>query len=241
VLNDDLQKQIAFLGNLGNAHEIGGNGGGAATSNYLNIIVRRLQKDVEDLMKICQLTMVLDVKKITTDQRLDDDQIDSQWIIMKKNIRAELNKVDVELNQTSYEDRFKNGYVVIAKLLNMRDIIQKQIIFSCLYRKLLVWDDLNIHPGKYSSQTIVECCEIQIDFQEKLGYKPTTMQFEKVSLDQQGYFSPESEGKSCESTDTLKSFVKSFIDMEELIKKNFLMSQNNPEKIEEFNENNPVQ
>lgn len=124
-LSDDLQKQLVFLGNLGNANEIGGNGGGAATSNYMNIIVKRLQKDVEDLMKVCQLTMVLDVKKIATDQRLDEEQIDSQWILMRKSIRAELNKVDVELNQTSYEDRFKNGYVVIAKLLNMRDIIQK--------------------------------------------------------------------------------------------------------------------
>ena len=39
-------------------------------------------------------------------------------------IRTELNKVDNEMNAGG-EDRFKNGYIVISKLLNMRDILQK--------------------------------------------------------------------------------------------------------------------
>jgi hypothetical protein len=60
-------------------------------------------------------------------------------------------------------------------------------------------------------------------------------------LEQEGYFSPENEGKRCESTDTLESLIHSFIDMEDLIKKNFLMAKNAPDKIEEFNANNPVQ
>lgn len=65
--------------------------------------------------------MVLNVKKIVTDQKENDDQ----WTIMKKNIKDELNQVDVEINQTSIEDRLKTGYVLISKLLNMRDIIHK--------------------------------------------------------------------------------------------------------------------
>ena len=52
-LNEDMQKQIAVLGNLGNGLDIGGTGGGAITSNYLMLIVRQLQKDIEDLIKIC--------------------------------------------------------------------------------------------------------------------------------------------------------------------------------------------
>ena len=74
---------------------------------------------------------------------------------------------------TSYEDRLKEGYVQISKLLNMRDIIQKQIMFSCLYRKLLLWNDLNIHPGEYCPEKVVECSQILNDYQESLGYKPT--------------------------------------------------------------------
>jgi len=35
--------------------------------------------------------------------------------------------------------------------------------------------------------------------------------------------------------------VDSFLNMEDLIKKNFLMVQNSPDKINEFNDNNPVQ
>ena len=33
---------------------------------------------------------------------------------------------------------------IVAKMLNMRDNLQKQIFYSCLYRKLVVWADLNI-------------------------------------------------------------------------------------------------
>ena len=199
-LNEDLQKNINTLGNLKDGHDIGGNGGGTVTSNYMAIIIKRLQKDVEDLFKLCQLTMVLNVKKTVTDAKENDDQ----WTIMKKNIKDELNRVDIEMNQTSYEDRNKVGYVQIAKLLNMRDIVQKQIMFSCLYRKLLVWNDLSIHPGEYCPEKVVECSKILNDYQEKMGYKPTKIQFEKVTLDQPGYFSPESDGKRCESTDTFE-------------------------------------
>lgn len=114
-------------------------------------------------------------------------------------------------------------------------------MFSCLYRKLLVWNDLNIHPGEYCPDQIVDCSQILNDYQDQLGYKPSKLQFEKVKLNQLGYFSPENDEKRCESTDVFESMVSSFVDMEDLIKKNFLMTVNNPEKIVEFNENNPIQ
>ena len=203
----------------------------------MQITIKRLQKDIEDLFKICQMTMVLNVKKTVTDPKENEDQ----WTIMKKSIKDELNRAENQLSQTSNEDRLKEGYVQISKLLNMRDILQERIMFSCLYRKLLVWNDLNIHPGEFCHEKIVNCSQILEDYQEKLGYKPTKMQFEKVSLEEQGYFSPEVDGNRCNSTDTFEIVIQSFIDMEELIKKNFLMAVQSPEKIEEFNANNPVQ
>ena len=92
--NEDMQKGINTLSNLKDGHEIGGNGGGAVTSNYMIIIINRLQKDVEDLFKICQLTMVLDVKKSVRNSKENEDQ----WTIMRKNIKDELNRVDIALN-----------------------------------------------------------------------------------------------------------------------------------------------
>lgn len=187
----------------------------------MQIIIKRLQKDIEDLFKICQMTMVLNVNKTVTDPKENEDQ----WTIMKKNIKDELNRVENQLNQTSNEDRLKEGYVQISKLLNMRDILQERIMFSCLYRKLLVWNDLNIHPGEFCHEKIVKCSQLQETLHEKHKYKPTKMQFDKISLEEQGYFSPEIDGNRCNSTDTFEIVIKSFIDMEDLIKKNFLMVQ----------------
>ena len=76
---------------------------------------------------------------------------------------------------------------------------------------------------------------------DKSTHIPTKIQFEFVNLESSGYFSPDNDGKKCESTDTLDALVENFNDMEELIKKNFLLVQKSPEKIDEFNENNPVQ
>ena len=66
--------------------------------------------------------MVLNNKKINTDPKNTNDE-QREWIIMKKNIRTELNQVDMELNQTSHEDKLKDGYRIISKMLNMRDQI----------------------------------------------------------------------------------------------------------------------
>jgi hypothetical protein len=126
-------------------------------------------------------------------------------------------------------------------MLNMRDNLHSQIFQACLYRKLLVWNDLNIHPGEYCHQKVVDCIKMINEFQNKLNYKPTKLQFKELSLETPGYFSADKDSGSCESTETMTAMVDHFIDMEELIKKNFLMTQKSPEKIQEFNENNTVQ
>ena len=113
----------------------------------------------------------------------------------------------------------------------MRDNLQKQIFFSCLYRKLLMWNDLNIHPGEYCNDKVVECTKILNDFMDKDSHIPTKIQFEFVNLDTSGYFSADNDGKKCESTDTLDALVENFNDMEELIKKNFLLVKKSPEKV----------
>lgn len=79
------------------------------------------------------------------------------------------------------------------------------------------------------------------DYQDQLNYKPTKLQFKEVSLESPGYFSFDNGSGNCESTETMDAMVNNFVDMEELIKKNFLLTQTQPDKIRQFSENNPVQ
>ena len=113
-------------------------------------------------------------------------------------------------------------FSLIGKMLNMRDGLQKQIFHSSLYRKLIIWSDLNIQPDEYSHQKVVECINQINEFQEKLNYKPTKLEFQEVHLEMPGYFSFQ-ENAHCESTDTLDACIFAFLDMENLIKKNFMM------------------
>lgn len=64
------------------------------------------------------------------------------------------------------------------------------------------------------------------------------MQFEEVGLDSSGYFSFEGSGTECESTVTLDAMIGNFVDMENLIKKNFMMKS---EKLSKFSDSNPIQ
>lgn len=79
------------------------------------------------------------------------------------------------------------------------------------------------------------------DFQEKFSFKPTKLQFREISLETPGYFSYDNGSGTCESTETMDAMIENILDMEELIKKNFLMTIESPEKVKEFYDNNPVQ
>jgi len=63
------------------------------------------------------------------------------------------------------------------------------------------------------------------DFQERLNYKPTKLEFRHVTLETPGYFSYDNGSGNCQSTECLDALVDNFNDMEDIIKKNFLMSQ----------------
>jgi len=59
-------------------------------------------------------------------------------------------------------------------------------------------------------------------------------------LESPGYFSYDNGAGNCESTESLDALIENIVDMEVLIKKNFLLVQKAPEKINEFINNNPV-
>ena len=78
------------------------------------------------------------------------------------------------------------------------------------------------------------------DYQEKFNYKPTKLQFRDMSLDTPGYFSFDNGSGNCESTETLDAMIENIIEMEDLIKKNFMITVESPKKIKEFQNSNPV-
>lgn len=47
--------------------------------------------------------------------------------------------------------------MLLAKLMNMRENLLKQIFHSSLYRKLIIWNDLNIQCDEFVPQKIVQC------------------------------------------------------------------------------------
>jgi hypothetical protein len=42
-------------------------GGGEVKRNYMNLIIGRLQKDIEDIIGVCKKCMVLNLKKTVSD------------------------------------------------------------------------------------------------------------------------------------------------------------------------------
>lgn len=196
------------------------------------MLIKKLQDDIDGIMTIARKVMTLNMKKNAASK----DQDDQSWVLMKQQIINEAMKVLV-LSQDQSQDKF----MLISKLMNMRENLLRQIFNASLYRKLVIWNDLNIKPDEWGHQRVVDCVNRINDYQESLDYIPTKLEFEELTLDVPGYFSfseHSCSGTMAESTDTLDATIASFNEMENLIKKNFMMQ---PEKLEEFANNNPTQ
>jgi len=70
---------------------------------------------------------------------------------MRNNIKAEAQKI---LNQAQNDQHDK--FMLLAKLMNMKENLLLQIFKASVYRKLVVWKDLNIQLEEYQSYTVVE-------------------------------------------------------------------------------------
>jgi len=63
-LTGDLKKQVGILENLDNGDETQG-AGGDNRRDYFSMLIAKLQKDIEDNVRICQKVMTLNMKKTT--------------------------------------------------------------------------------------------------------------------------------------------------------------------------------
>ena len=108
-----------------------------------------------------------------------------------------------------------------------------------LHRKLVIWMDLNIQSDEFVHSKVVEAIRLITDLKEQLKYVPSKQFYHEVDLDTPGPYTASDESQSsAESVQSLEALCKSFLEMENLIKKNFKLSH---EKLMAFTESNPVQ
>lgn len=60
------------------------------------------------------------------------------------------------------------------------------------------------------------------DFKENQGYVPTKLQYDEVSAESPGFYGTEGNGRNESSVHVLETWCTNVLDMENVIKKNFL-------------------
>jgi|688.fasta_scaffold566704_2 hypothetical protein len=87
----------------------------------------------------------------------------------------------------------------IAKLMSMKDSLQGQIFMGVLYRKCIIWADLNITSGGkegedvYGHQKVVEIFAKISEYKQNLNYLPGKLTYEPITESTPGVYSSEGE------------------------------------------------
>ena len=126
---------------------------------------------------------------------------------------------------------------VIVKLMDIKDYLQTQLFSAVLYRKIVVWLDLNITSKDYKPEK--ECAlHTMIDEQRHApnGVIQTLLNYDVVDESHEGFFSQGTDAPT-EMVNSELAMVDAVLDLEKLAKKTFLYPD---EKIVQFKENNTV-
>ena len=65
------------------------------------------------------------------------------------------------------QDPNSDNFALLSKLLNLKDNLQKQVFMGVLYRKLIIWMDLNIQSDDFEHIKIVEAIAMIQDLKEE--------------------------------------------------------------------------
>lgn len=114
--------------------------------------------------------------------------------------------------------------------MTMKDQLIGQIYFAVMYRKQILWDDLDMNKGGkdgediYASLKVVEVSEKMNQYAQELGYKPIRFIYEPVTDLKLGLYT---KGQDCkpETAETLKDMIAGTIDLEHLIQQLYLLSE----------------
>jgi|TARA_B110000305_G_C19029325_1_gene443017 hypothetical protein len=80
-----MKNQMRNLDELGGDGENNGDGRGDVRRDYFKLLVSKLQKDIEDQVKICSRVTTLSLKKVVTSHA----QNDQSWEIARQTVKQE--------------------------------------------------------------------------------------------------------------------------------------------------------
>ena len=82
-----MKNQVSILEGLDNGEQ-NESGGGDNRRDYFTLLIGKLQKDIEDLVRICQKVLTLNIKKNTA-----QSESDQAWTLARQTIRNEAMRV----------------------------------------------------------------------------------------------------------------------------------------------------
>ena len=98
-----------------------------------------------------------------------------------------------------------------------------------LYKKLITWKDLKIDPDEWASPAEVDILKSFTTLEEELGYLPTQHNYEPVTFETHAYFSVDYQSDVSGSTNMLAAMVKHYNEMERLINRNYVITEEHGE------------
>ena len=91
--------------------------------------------------------------------------------------------------------------------MNMKDNLMKQVSHALIYKKILLFKDLNINSADFVEAKVADITSQMEDLQKEHGYVPTKARLEELKLNTDGIYTPstEGEGKYSESVENMYS------------------------------------
>ena len=112
----------------------------------------------------------------------------------------------------------------IALLMTMKDDLMGQIFTACMYRKVILFEDLSVNNDgnngeeTYASPKVVHVHKIMDKYMEELGYKPARLIYQPVTVAniiKNGIYT-QNESNQTDTAESLKDMIQQVIEMETL-------------------------
>ena len=118
--------------------------------NFYDHLKECLTKDIKSLLKSAELVLAVP-QKSGSSAIMTEQEIEGEWAYILNNLSNMLSDINTPKGG---EDNESEKFKVIAMMLNLKDELLQQIFCGTIYRKMLIWTDLNI-LGSGSKENVV--------------------------------------------------------------------------------------